>query len=424
MTPARRPLLLVFLITVSALLAVTLFWWLGQQVVQPYVHRPKVSPPQLSPLASVPDWKRLDAWQGTLSRPQFEDLLGGIFTARDGWRKWIEVDLTGATVKTHRGPYRIEFGAGRRDVPAARYWRRPSEFSAAPVGRPLQGLHVAIDPGHIGGSWAQMEERWLVIDDNPPICEGDMTLQVGRLMKQRLEALGARVTLVREGSQPVTDKRPEDFMAQALAEEPDELRARRVAERWFYRTAEIRARADKVNRKIQPDLVLALHFNAESWGHAERPRLVDHSHVHMLVHGGYGDDELAFEDQRHEMLLKLLSGTHREEAALARSMMEVFSAVTGLPSFDYSPQNRYVSPVPGAKGVWARNLLANRLYDCPVVYLEPYLMNSRQDAPRMLAGDYVGLREVGGKLQVSIFREYAEAACAALVRDHSARRGR
>lgn len=424
MSIVRRPLLIAFLIVLCALLAVALLWWVGQQAVAPRAEPPPAAPPRLSAQAEAPDWQALDVWQGRISRAQFELLLDGIFTAGDGWRDWIEIDLSGATIQTHEGPYRLEFGAGWRDVPDARYWRRPSEFAPAPVGRPLQDLHVAIDPGHLGGSWARMEERWMSIDGGPPICEGDMTLQVALLMEERLSVLGARVSLVRSCSQPITDLRPEDFLEEAASRDPDPQRARRLAERWFYRTAEIRARAESVNHEIRPDLVLALHFNAEAWGHAERPRLVDHSHVHMLVHGGYGDEELAYEDQRQALLVKLLSGTHREEAALARSMMEVFRQVTGLAAFQYSEGNPYVSPVPDAEGVWARNLLANRLYDCPVVYLEPYLMNSRADAARMLAGDYTGVREVDGRPQISIFREYAEAACAALVRDHSARRGR
>ena len=33
-------------------------------------------------------------------------------------------------------------------------------------------------------------------------------------------------------------------------------------------------------------------------------------------------------------------------------------------------------------GVWARNLLANRIYGCPVVFLEPYIANSLATYPR------------------------------------------
>jgi len=70
--------------------------------------------------------------------------------------------------------------------------------------------------------------------------------------------------------------------------------------------------------------------------------------------------------------------------------------------------------VNGHPYLWARNLLANRLYDCPVIFMEPYVMNSTIDYPRFQAGYYDGLQEIGGKMQPSIFREYADAVAEGL----------
>lgn len=212
-------------------------------------------------------------------------------------------------------------------------------------------------------------------------------------------------------------------MALALEQTGDELSARKLAEKWFYRTAEIRARAELVNHEIQPDVVLALHFNADAWGDPQHPALSDHSHCHVLVHGGYGDDEVELEDQRYQLMVKLLSRTHRVEAAMAGAVSRVFEESTSMEMFEYSPGVPSVAEVEGQPGVWARNLLANRLYNCPVVFLEPYVMNSQPDYPRMQAGDYVGVREIAGKLQPSIFREYAEIVCAGVVRHYRAQRG-
>ncbi|MDX1680501.1 MAG: hypothetical protein R3242_07210 [Akkermansiaceae bacterium] len=408
---------------ITLLIIAGLVYWLGMPEIEDPKPEEEVRIPEggteLSILADPPNWTRLEAFQRSITRSDFEQLLTSIYTAGDGWKEWISIDEEAATLITHEEIYRLEFAPSNKPLPEARYWRYAHEMGPAPVGRPLEGVHVALDPGHLGGQWAKMEARWLVIGQNPPICEGDMTLRVAELMRERLEALGATVSLVRENSTPQTALRPDDLMGKALEEEADEERARKLAQKWFYRTAEIRARSLIVNQGIKPDIVLALHFNAEAWGDPANPRLLDHSHIHMLVHGGYGDDELALEDQRHAMLLKLLGRGHAEEKSVAKAMMEVFREVSPHPAFQYSATNPYVCEVPEAEGVWARNLLANRLYDCPVVYLEPYLMNSRLDYPRMLAGDYVGVREVDGKPQISIFREYAEAAVAGLVRHYS-----
>ena len=65
--------------------------------------------------------------------------------------------------------------------------------------------------------------------------------------------------------------------------------------------------------------------------------------------------------------------------------------------------------------VYARNLLATRLYRCPVVYCEPYVMNNKDVFARIQAGDYEGTRSINGVERKSIFREYADSVAGGLV---------
>jgi hypothetical protein len=119
------------------------------------------------------------------------------------------------------------------------------------------------------------------------------------------------------------------------------------------------------------------------------------------------------------MLEKLLQRTHEEEALVGTTVADVFAKRSGLPPFIYpadSPNARQVNHHPY---LWARNLLANRLYDCPVIFMEPYVMNSSIDLPRLQAGDYEGLRKINGTLRPSIFREYADALIESLVQHYS-----
>src|SRR5690606_18054715 len=121
-----------------------------------------------------------------------------------------------------------------------------------------------------------------------PVQEGDMTLLVARLLIPRLEALGATVTLVREEAEPVTEVRPE-MLREEAGSSGDGGDITKLAERLFYRTAEIRARAERGNVSIRPDLVLCLHFNADAWGNPDSPTLVPSNHFHMILNGGYTD---------------------------------------------------------------------------------------------------------------------------------------
>lgn len=391
----------------------------------PPVKTPPPSP-ALSVLGEMPDWSRLEVYQHTITRADFERLLTTVFVTGGAWRNFIEIDDNEARIRTEGDAmFHLRFAAPGAEIAAPRPWKSTAALPPAPDGKPLDGLHIAIDPGHIGGDWAKIEERWLQVGNSPPIREGDMTLLVAKLLKPKLEALGAVVSLVRTKTEPVTPLRPDSLAELAKdsskpADTPDALR--KFAERLFYRTAEIRARADLVNKTLKPDLVLCLHFNADPWGDSNHPTLVTRSHLHLILNGAYTDEEVGFSDQRFSLLEKLLSRTHDEEARVAATVANAFAEKSGLPPFSYPPGSTNALQVNGHPYLWARNLLANRLYERPVIYMEPWLMNSVSDHPRLAAGDYDGLREVNKKKQPSIFREYADALTEGLARHYSAKR--
>ena len=136
-----------------------------------------------------------------------------------------------------------------------------------------------------------MEERWFKIGDAPPVEEGEMTLRVAKMLAPKLRALGARVSFVRDKTEPVTPYRPEDFKEAAravLRAGGTEIRARISTARTtrskskpsggkakFSSTATAKSaqRARLVNARLRPDLVLCLHFNAEAWGDERNPTL-------------------------------------------------------------------------------------------------------------------------------------------------------
>lgn len=380
----------------------------------------------LSPLAQQPDWRALGAFQRGMSQIEFRSLLCDIYAPGGAWSERIKIKDTEALVHDSSGKaiFRFEFAtpATAMATPAV-FWR--ARHGKRPRSSPLQGLRIAIDPGHLGGPWARMEERWYQIGDNKPVIEGDMTLIVAKLLRTELEARGAIVVLTREDSRPSTTLRPADLVEEAkhsLAEQGKSQGAeniRQESEKLFYRTAEIRARAEKVNKLIKPDIVLAIHFNAEPWGNAERPRLVDANHLHLLVTGGFTEDELARDDHLYAMLVKLMSGCFSEENALARQLAKSLHKVTGLSPYVYKESADAVR-VPGSTYVWARNLLANRLFECPVVYLESYVMNNSDVHARVQAGDYEGTKMIKGKERKSIYREYVEGIVDGLVAYYAA----
>jgi N-acetylmuramoyl-L-alanine amidase len=382
------------------------------------------NPTALSVLAENPDWTTLEEYQRTISRDDFEKLLTEIFTTDETWREFILIRDEQAEIITNSDlaepPFVLEFATPDNTLPTPRLWKDTATRPIPPKGKPLSNLHIAIDPGHIGGKWAKIEERWFQIGEEKPVTEGDMSLYVAKLLKPLLEELGATVTLVRSTAEPVTPLRPENLTslaAENTSDDPDSLR--RFAEQLFYRTAEIRARAELVNNTIKPDLVLCLHFNAEAWGDPNKPTLIPRPHFHILLNGAYTPDEVRLADQRLALLKKLLQRTHEEEALVGKTIAETFAEISKLPAYIYPPGGNNVRSVATSPFLFARNLLANRLYDSPVIFMEPYVMNSTIDYARIQAGDYEGLREINGQQLPSIFREYAEALAKGLEKHYA-----
>ena len=63
--------------------------------------------------------------------------------------------------------------------------------------------------------------------------------------------------------------------------------------------------------------MLCLHFNAEGWGDPTSPMLTDTNYLHLLVNGSDLAEELELDDERFEMIRRLLSRAYDEELPLA-----------------------------------------------------------------------------------------------------------
>jgi len=398
----------------------------------------------ISVLGNKPRWNILEHYQQTITRGEFAHLINDVYGTHGFAPDLIEIEDDTARILVNRDAqkfFTLRFASGREEqklVP--RLWRSAKSLPRAKRDKLLSGLKIALDPGHLGGSWAKMEERWFQVGDSKPVQEGDLTLRVAQLLATRLRDLGAKVSFVRSVDEPTTSTRPDDFRELArkilikngvpqpradVLEPTDpgkEQTIRWQSEILFYRYSEIRRRAALVNFKLHPDLVICLHFNAEGWGDPTNPTLTDTNHLHLLVNGSFLAEELEFDDERFEMIRRLLSRAYDEELPLADTIALAMARETGLPPYAY-PTTNSTTKVGTSGYVYARNLLATRLYRCPVVYCEPYVMNSNDVFARIQAGDYEGTRKINGVERKSIFREYADSVANGLVDYYSNARG-
>src|SRR5213596_2618196 len=396
----------------------------------------------VSVLGSKPKWSVLENYQETITHDEFAHLINDVYCTHRFAPDLIEINEKTARVLMNRETqkfFTLRFAenpatAGRQPVP--RLWRPARSLPPVRPEKPLFGLKIALDPGHLGGKWAKMEERWFQAGNSPPVQEGDLALSVARLLAPRLRELGAKVFFVRNSNEPITPKRPDDFRELArkilikngvpqpradVLDPNDAAKERTIgwqSEILFYRYSEIRRRALLVNTKLQPDLVLCLHFNAEPWGDPNSPTLTDANHLHLLLNGSCLQDELELDDERFEMVRRLLSRAYDQELPLADAIATAMARETKLPPYQY-PTTNSTTKVGSSGYVYARNLLATRLYRCPVVYCEPYVMNSNDVFAQIQAGDYEGTRSVNGRERKSIFREYADGVLDGLIEHYS-----
>ena len=269
---------------------------------------------------------------------------------------------------------------------------QPFMGSANPE-KPLAGLRVALDPGHLGGSMehAIMEEKAVRMHPNDSVGipeeiafnEGNLVLATARLLKQRLESYGAEVMLTRDmpgvsafGLSFEEWKRTQyDSCLTAWAEERD------LSEEdldWFakandrdifhamFKHLDLRERARKMNA-YRPDISVIIHYNVKESNRPDEDKYVvpvDENYNMAFVPGSYMTGELGAPDRRMEFLAQLVTQDIENSIDLSELVVKEFVNETGVPALDEPHGLRYLdkaSMATPAKGVWARNLAINRM---------------------------------------------------------------
>ena len=403
---------------------------------------------KLSPLATPPDWAALDAYQKTISRQEFTRLIDNVYSPDGGFWSYATIDdsqvrIFSDTAKT-QPVFTLHFADSEADCAPLPYHYKTQGVSKDPS-RPLAGIRIALDPGHIGGDWAQLEARYFKLGDDPPVEEAKLNMITCDLLAERLRADGADVVWAKHGYEPVTSLRPDTLHREAIAallgsggahasedspttvfglrlprfgfhsdHAPSQSKIDNEAALLFYRVAEIRARGEVVN-KLHPDLTICVHYNADDWGDPNNPTLTGNSRLIIFTNGAYERRaELPYDDYKYDLLRKLLDRTAVQEergcALVGQSMLDTLGyppeVYNHVPAISDSPFVHHVTNVPS---VYARDLLANRVYHGPVIYCEGPYMNASDAYYRIIAGDYLGTRTIRGQTVPSIYRQYATA---------------
>jgi hypothetical protein len=107
----------------------------------------------ISPVGDKPRWPTLERYQETMTRDDFTRLLQNVYATR-GYDDLIQIGDDSARIvedAAAQTSFTLRFAKETPRKLPAHYWRRIDKLSRASRKRPLRGLNVALDPGHLGG---------------------------------------------------------------------------------------------------------------------------------------------------------------------------------------------------------------------------------------------------------------------------------
>lgn len=247
----------------------------------------------------------------------------------------------------------------------------------------LKNLRIALDPGHFGGCFADLEERLLVIPaeqtkSQTPIRlqEGDLTYLTALELKRLLEAEGALVMISRPGI-------GQGALKENFFQWRNQCSQNSVQYFSDYNKVDLRERAEKINA-FAPDLTIVIHFNVDS----EAP-LTQFNYNLAFIPGAFCAGELKQPRDRYEFLRLIVTQDLERSLKLSESITEQWVAVLKIPLINQNQKTNYLDAACLFKkpGIYCRNLALTRLIHSPLCYGETLLQNNEIEIYRLSSHD-------------------------------------
>lgn len=272
--------------------------------------------------------------------------------------------------------------------------------------KPLKGLRVAIDPGHVAGDMdmAKIEKKFLdmkpdstgKLNEHVQIMEGQLTLNTALLLKSSLEQAGAIVMLTR--SRPNESafgktfdewmKKDYDHAVDSLVKEgrmtPREKSAlAKASKRDIFRKVffelELQERARKINA-FKPDITVIIHYNVDD-DNTNWKQPSDENYNMAFVGGSFMKGELNTPLARLEFLRLIVCDDIEGSVQLSALAVKQFGEQLDVP-LAATKDAKYLSDYcmeTTAEGVYARNLTLTRLVHGTLVYGETLCQDNMKE---------------------------------------------
>lgn len=279
----------------------------------------------------------------------------------------------------------------------------------------LSHAKIAIDPGHFGGKFAPLEERYVEMEHNGHLLrfdEGTLSFLTALHLKALLEGEGASVFLSRKGIGE--GAYPEDFF-DWLKKHPQLWEKGVPLSTIFlrhYNRLDLRERARIINL-YEPDLTILIHYNAIDselpYSNQTKPTLQNFNLV--FIPGSFSQGELASPEDRCHFLRLICTQDLEHSFTLAKTLVKSFTTYLNVSPLKPHPYPEYESPLSLAEGVFSRNLCLTRLIKGPLCYGETLIQNNLQEA-LALSGQETTVQGIPCPQRVvEVSQAYFEAIC-------------
>jgi N-acetylmuramoyl-L-alanine amidase len=279
----------------------------------------------------------------------------------------------------------------------------------------LEKVKIAIDPGHFGGAFAELEERFVNIPaektkENQPLSfnEGTLTYLTALVLKSLLEAEGAVVFVTRPG---IAQGAIKESFFEWLATHPllwkkDESLAKLFRD--HYNKEDLKARAQEINA-FAPDLTIIIHYNAHLTDLEKDTRslLTATNYNLVFIPGAFCANELSRIEDRYEFLRLIVTDDMEQSLKLSRQIARQFADQLNVPLISHNEKASYIEKVCLIQepGIYSRNLALTRLVHSPLCYGETLVQNNENEVYRLSTND----TQVEGQPCPKRVREVAQA---------------
>lgn len=359
-------------------------------------------------LCVAADFTDFDKYQSKLSRTELEEKLA-LFLKKDaridGYFELTDEALNVYSALPTNGDRALEYTL--KIAPASEVKQ------AIESKKSLVGMRIAIDPGHFGGPFCHVEERYIDIppslgrESSSQFDEGTLSYLTASYLKVLLEKEGAIVFLTRsgigEGGLPLSFF---DWLKENPKFWSPDATLRKLFK--YYNQADLHARAEKINA-FEPDLSIVIHFNSHHGKDQNSSNSsVTPSNFNMVfLPGAFMSAELVDRENRYEFMRLLVSDDLRKSLRLCQTILSKFTENLCVPVVAAADGARYLDNacLKIEEGIYARNLALTRLIHGPVCYGETLIQNNIDECVNLSRSDFV----ISGVTCSSRIKQVAEA---------------